>query len=118
MNERFNEHRDISYLCLMQALAVAFGWVFVVIGVKVWTAAGFGAKAYAVFLRDWGGVLFLIPVAWLCLALALRRSDLFRSERQLVFWSGLGVAFGTFFYLLGVAATAKATSSLIQVVPS
>lgn len=108
-NEPRLADRVLSYLILIQVLGVFFGWALLALGVGIWEKLGRNIKPPAEFLRDWGFIALLIPMAWLGTAIYLSRHSHGRFDGQLIFWSGIAVAIVTFVVMSGIGLSSGAT---------
>lgn len=112
--QRYSEDRTLTYLVSLQVLAVFLAWGLITLGVRLAVDWNGVARPGAVFWRDWGVLIFLVPALWLVAAIALRRHahDRWLTD-QMVFWSGIGFAALIFLWSIQVAMTARG-STLIQ----
>ena len=112
--KRYGEYTVQGILACLQSLVIIGGCLFTAVALKV---RGYPDKftelpLWLAFVRNWGFLLILIPLAWVCSTIWLERnrSDEFSKRWTIVTGIVVAVALGIFLF----ACISSAGSSLIK----
>lgn len=113
MTIAFPEHRICTYLAFLQMLAVTIGTFAVRLATTETAREFYGAPpALALWVREWGFLLLLLPVGWLVWTLRAERRDV---EGDKSGWRlAAGIAVTVALFVLFWALWEKSTHRMIS----